>query len=79
MNRDKIEQSQINNAVKKPVDNLLLYVLVIDRQTMTIKDIVRKPGLCNKDLTDFPQFNATEEDMVSVLRLKGYTVEEPKN
>ena len=82
MNKE-ISDKIIRNAVKKPVksllnpvDNLLVLVLVINRDTGRVLDIVSKPGLLTANFTGYPQSKNTVKEIISALRKKGYAITE---
>ncbi len=82
--RKRLEMEQIEQAqkkaenVRKPVDNLLVLTIVINRDTGKVLDIVSKPSVCNNNLTVNNSVENRFEKYVKYLDKAGYDVYERK-
>lgn len=74
---DKIIKTATKKPVKSllnPVENLLVFVVVINKDTGKVLDIVSKPSLIKTNFAGYTQISIEENDVISALRKAGYEV-----
>jgi hypothetical protein len=71
---DKAVKKQVTMPVRKPVQNLLVVTIVINRDTGKVLDIVSKPSICNNNLTVENIVDKSLEDCIKILDSMGYDV-----
>lgn len=79
MTKKELENKRIEAAIKKQpvskiVDNLLVLVLVLNRETGKVLDVVSKPSICNNNLTVDNIVDKSFEDCIKFLDSMGYDI-----